>query len=54
MGSSQRRKSSTSSPQAKRFIKAARAAECSEDEAVFDKNLKRIVTTKHKPAKVEK
>ncbi len=35
--------------QVNRFIKAAREAECSEDEADFDANLKRIVT-----AKVEK
>jgi hypothetical protein len=31
--------------QAKRFIEAAREAECSEDEAVFDENLKRIDVT---------
>jgi len=32
--------------QSKRFIEAARAAGCSEDEAVFDENLKRIVKVK--------
>jgi hypothetical protein len=30
--------------QGKRFIEAARAAECSEDEAVFDETMKKIVT----------
>ena len=34
-----------------RFIKAAREAECSEDEAVFDANLKRIAKAKAEPAK---
>ena len=33
-----------------RFIKAAREAECSEDEAEFDQNLKRIAKAKTKPA----
>jgi hypothetical protein len=33
--------------QSQRFIAAARAAGCSEDEAVFDENLKKIV--RHKP-----
>ena len=32
-----------------RFIEAARAAECSEDEADFDRNLKRIAKAKTKP-----
>ena len=35
--------------QSRRFIEAAREAGCSEDEAVFDEALKRIV--KAKPAK---
>ena len=35
--------------QSKRFIEAAREAECSEDEAVFDEALKRIA--KAKPVK---
>ena len=34
-----------------RFIKAACEAECSEDEAVFDANLKRIAKAKAEPAK---
>ena len=34
--------------QTKRFIEAARNAECSEDEAVFDENLKRIAKVKPK------
>lgn len=38
--------------QHKRFIEAAREAECSEDEAVFDENLKRLVTAKPKPQKL--
>lgn len=38
--------------QAKRFIEAAREAGASEDEAVFDETLKRIV--KPKPEKPEK
>jgi hypothetical protein len=33
--------------QSARFIKAAREAGCSEDEAVFDENLKKIA--RHKP-----
>jgi hypothetical protein len=33
-------------PQRKRFIEAAREAGASEDEAEFDKNLKRLATTK--------
>jgi hypothetical protein len=37
----------TQSEQSQRFIKAARKAGCSEDEAVFDENLKRIA--RHKP-----
>jgi len=32
--------------QSDRFINAAREAECSEDEAVFDANLKRIARVK--------
>jgi hypothetical protein len=38
--------------QSQRFIEAARAAECSEDEAVFDANLRRLA--KAKPHKTEK
>jgi hypothetical protein len=38
--------------QAKRFIEAAREAECSEDEAVFDEALKRVA--KAKPVKLAK
>lgn len=34
--------------QAKRFIEAAREAECSEDEVVFDETLKRITNPKPK------
>jgi hypothetical protein len=37
----------TQSEQSQRFIKAAREAGCSEDEAVFDENLKKIA--RHKP-----
>ena len=37
--------------QAKRFVEAAREAECSEDEAVFDENLKRIA--KATPTKIQ-
>ena len=33
-----------------RFIEAARKAECSEDEAEFDENLKRVAKAKAKPA----
>jgi len=33
--------------QSRRFIEAAREAGCSEDEAVFDENLKKIA--RHKP-----
>jgi hypothetical protein len=33
--------------QSRRFIEAARKAGCSEDEAVFDENLKKIA--RHKP-----
>jgi hypothetical protein len=36
----------TSEPQRRRFIAAARAAGCSEDEAVFDENLKKIARHK--------
>jgi hypothetical protein len=32
--------------QSRRFIEAAREAECSEDEAVFDETLKRIAKVK--------
>jgi hypothetical protein len=42
--------SSDASPkisQSEKFIKAAREAGCSEDEAVFDENLKKIA--RHKP-----
>jgi hypothetical protein len=38
----------TQSEQSQRFIKAAREAGCSEDEAVFDETLKKIA--RHKPA----
>ena len=34
-----------------RFVKAALDAECSEDEAVFDRVLKKIVEAKPKPKK---
>jgi hypothetical protein len=38
--------------QSRRFIEAAREAECSEDEGTFDETLRRIVKTKpDKPAK---
>ena len=37
--------------QRSRFIKAAREAECSEDEAVFDRNLQQIAGVKPKPKK---
>ena len=43
------KKTRKSTAQQKRFIEAAREAECSEDEAVFDETLKRI--TKPGPAK---
>jgi hypothetical protein len=43
-------KSKTS--QSDRFIEAAREAECSEEEAVFDENLKRLA--KARPGKPEK
>jgi hypothetical protein len=33
-------------PQRQRFIEAAREAECSEDETVFDENLKRVAKPK--------
>ena len=36
-----------------RFIKAAREAECSEDETEFDQNLKRIAKAKTKPARAQ-
>jgi hypothetical protein len=36
--------------QSKRFIEAARAAGCSEDETVFDENLKQIVKVKSQNA----
>jgi hypothetical protein len=39
--------------QSQRFIEATREAECSEDEAVFDDNLKRIAKAKQKPIKPE-
>jgi hypothetical protein len=41
----------TNKDQRKRFIEAAREAECSEDEAVFDENLKRIAKARPQPAK---
>ena len=34
--------------QSRRFIGASREAECSEDEAVFDENLKRLTEQKPK------
>jgi hypothetical protein len=42
-------KKTKTTKQSKRFIEAAREAECSEDEVVFDENLKRIVKAKPKP-----
>ena len=39
-------KSQINRPQRTRFIKAAREAECSEGEAEFDRNLKRIAKLK--------
>jgi hypothetical protein len=39
--------------QSARFIKAAREAGCSEDEAVFDENLKKIARHKPPPAAPE-
>jgi hypothetical protein len=42
-----RRVTKTSESQRSRFIAAAREAGCSEDEAVFDENLKKIA--RHKP-----
>jgi hypothetical protein len=36
--------------QAKRFIEAARAAECSEDEAEIRENMKRIASAKPVPS----
>ncbi len=44
-------KKSEKTPQSQRFIKAAREAGCSEDEAVFDENLKRVAGAKVKPEK---
>jgi hypothetical protein len=38
-------------PQQKRFIEAAREAGASEDEAVFDENLKRVAKPKPQPQK---
>ena len=38
-------------PQGERFIEAAREAECSEDEAVFDETLRRVARAKPSPAK---
>ncbi len=35
--------------QSKRFIEAARNAECSEDEAAFDEAMKQIAKAKPKP-----
>lgn len=43
------RKAKAQKTQSQRFIEAAREAEASEDEAVFDENLKRLVETKPKP-----
>ena len=39
--------------QSRRFIEAAREAGASEDEAVFDENLKRLATAKPKPKATE-
>lgn len=44
------KKKQTTETQSERFIAAARKAGCSEDEAVFDENLKRIVKGKPKNA----
>jgi len=43
---SQKPRSRTDSAQAKRFIKAAREAGCSEDEAEIRENMKRIAPVK--------
>ena len=43
----------SSAAQSERFIEAARQAECSEDEAVFDRVLKKIVKARP-PAKKSK
>ena len=40
-----------SAAQSERFIEAARKAECSEDEAVFDRVLKKIAKAKPQPEK---
>jgi hypothetical protein len=51
------KKKQTAETQSKRFIEAARKAGCSEDEAVFDENLKKIARHKPlppKPAKTKK
>jgi hypothetical protein len=49
-----RQKQKPNTDQHKRFIEAAREAECSEDEAVFDETLKRIAKVKEKPAPEKK
>jgi len=41
----------TDSAQAKRFIEAAREADCSEDEAEIRENMKRIASAKTAPEK---
>lgn len=43
-----------SKPQARRFIEAAREAGCSEDEAVFDRNLAKIAKAAPPPKPVKK
>lgn len=43
------KKRSKPAPQKQRFIDAARKAGASEDEAVFDENLRRLATAKPKP-----
>lgn len=46
-----RRKPKADKAQRQRFIKAAREAGASEDERAFDESLRRLATTKPKPAK---
>ena len=41
----------SSAAQSERFIEAAREAECSEDEAVFDRVLEKIVKANPQPKK---
>jgi len=49
MKSSRPRPTSRDKPQRQRFIEAAREAGASENEAVFDENLKRIAKPKPEP-----